>query len=94
MHVPITASPIRFVALGDSITVGLGDPMPDGTWRGWAALLAECLGAPGTVEFHNVAESGALSSTLFRLHGPTGIVAAIGTTSDRSGSGGRWLDGG
>jgi lysophospholipase L1-like esterase len=64
MHVPIMASPIRFVALGDSITVGLGDPMPDGTWRGWAALLAECLGAPGTVEFHNVAESGALSGTL------------------------------
>jgi hypothetical protein len=30
----------RFAALGDSVTVGLGDPMPQGGWRGWAALLA------------------------------------------------------
>ena len=29
-----------FVALGDSITVGIGDPAPGGGWRGWAALLA------------------------------------------------------
>ena len=28
-----------FVALGDSITVGMGDPAPGGGWRGWAALL-------------------------------------------------------
>jgi hypothetical protein len=24
-------------------TVGMGDPMPDGRWRGWAALVANCL---------------------------------------------------
>ena len=24
-----------FVALGDSITVGMGDQAPDGGWRGW-----------------------------------------------------------
>ncbi|MGH8777414.1 MAG: hypothetical protein ACRDWI_20515, partial [Jiangellaceae bacterium] len=48
----------RFVALGDSTTVGLGDPLPDGTWRGWAALLAQALGcAPGYV---NLARTGAL----------------------------------
>jgi lysophospholipase L1-like esterase len=57
-------SAVRFVALGDSITVGLGDPMPDGTSRGWAALLAEGLAAPGEVEFHNIAQSGALTYTL------------------------------
>src|SRR5262245_11360384 len=55
---------VRFVALGDSITVGLGDPMPGRTWRGWAALLAEGLAPPGEVEYHNVAELGALTSTL------------------------------
>lgn len=49
----------RFVALGDSITVGMGDPMADGSWRGWAALLAEGLGPPGAVEFHNLAFLGA-----------------------------------
>jgi lysophospholipase L1-like esterase len=57
-------STLRFAALGDSITVGMGDPMPDGSWRGWAALAAECLGPPGSVEFHNLAEPGALSLTL------------------------------
>ncbi|WBB68146.1 SGNH/GDSL hydrolase family protein [Micromonospora sp. WMMD812] len=57
---------IRYVALGDSITVGLGDPMPDGSWRGWAALLADGLGAPGTVEFHNLARTGALTADVAR----------------------------
>src|SRR6266852_6087725 len=38
-----------YVALGDSITVGMGDPAPDG---GWAALLAGSLPQP---EMHNVA---------------------------------------
>jgi lysophospholipase L1-like esterase len=28
----------RFAALGDSITLGMGDPLPGGGWRGWAAL--------------------------------------------------------
>ena len=29
-----------FTALGDSITLGLGDPTPGGEWRGWAVFLA------------------------------------------------------
>jgi lysophospholipase L1-like esterase len=33
------------VALGDSFTEGLDDPNPDGTFRGWADLVAEKLGA-------------------------------------------------
>jgi lysophospholipase L1-like esterase len=49
---------VRFAALGDSITVGMGDPMPDGNWRGWASLLADALGPVGEVEFHNLAASG------------------------------------
>ena len=33
---------VRFVALGDSLTEGVGDPVGEG-WRGWAALLADGL---------------------------------------------------
>ena len=35
-----------FTALGDSITLGLGDPVPSGGWRGWAVFLAEGLPGP------------------------------------------------
>ncbi|MEU3743191.1 SGNH/GDSL hydrolase family protein [Streptomyces sp. NPDC032198] len=55
--------PLCFVALGDSLTEGIGDPVDEG-WRGWAALLAEGLGAregaahEGAVRFHNLAVSG------------------------------------
>lgn len=53
---------IRFAALGDSLTEGLGDPSPDGGWRGWAALLAAGLPGEGQdAELVNVARSGALS---------------------------------
>lgn len=34
--------PLRFAALGDSLTAGVGDRV-DGGWRGWAVLLAEAL---------------------------------------------------
>ncbi|WP_238012058.1 SGNH/GDSL hydrolase family protein [Dactylosporangium sp. AC04546] len=44
-----------FAALGDSTTAGFGDRMPDGTWRGWAPILAEAVGA----RLHNFATSGA-----------------------------------
>lgn len=30
----------RIVTLGDSITMGMGDPNPEGGWRGWAQHLA------------------------------------------------------
>ncbi|MCH0564782.1 MULTISPECIES: SGNH/GDSL hydrolase family protein [unclassified Streptomyces] len=49
--------PVRFVALGDSLTEGVGDPVGGG-WRGWAALLATAL-AEEPAEFTNLAVSGA-----------------------------------
>ncbi|WP_428956039.1 SGNH/GDSL hydrolase family protein [Streptomyces sp. cg35] len=50
---------LRFAALGDSLTEGIGDPV-DGGWRGWAALLADGLAPTGApVEFRNFAVSGA-----------------------------------
>ncbi|GAA1309932.1 SGNH hydrolase [Planotetraspora silvatica] len=54
----------RLVALGDSVTAGLGDPLPGGGWRGYAAILADALGPHGQVEFSNVATSGATSHDL------------------------------
>jgi lysophospholipase L1-like esterase len=53
-----------FTALGDSITLGVGDPIrrsarastEDRAWRGWAALLADGLQDP---ELHILASNGA-----------------------------------
>lgn len=36
---------IRFAALGDSATFGLGDPVESG-WRGWAHLLSDGMAPP------------------------------------------------
>lgn len=52
---------VRFAALGDSTTHGVGDPVPDG-WRGWARLLAEALGSGHDVSFCNLATSGATAT--------------------------------
>ncbi|MFJ8624756.1 SGNH/GDSL hydrolase family protein [Kitasatospora sp. NPDC093550] len=54
----------RFVALGDSLTEGIGDAVGEG-WRGWAAVLADSLVPAGRkAEFTNLAYSGALTSDL------------------------------
>ncbi|MBV2155868.1 SGNH/GDSL hydrolase family protein [Kitasatospora sp. SUK 42] len=61
---PAAGELLRFVALGDSLTEGIGDQVGEG-WRGWAAVLAHSL-APGgrEVEFTNLAYSGALTTEL------------------------------
>lgn len=49
----------RYVALGDSITEGVGDdPHADGTPRGWADRLAELMAAHGPVGYANLAVRG------------------------------------
>jgi lysophospholipase L1-like esterase len=54
---------LRFVALGDSLTAGLGDPRPGGEWRGWAALLAPALAEqPHRSRLLNCSRSGALTA--------------------------------
>ncbi|ONI75695.1 GDSL family lipase [Kribbella sp. ALI-6-A] len=63
---------LHYVALGDSTTVGVGDPQDGSTtdlsgagarpgegWRGWASLLADSLGSSHRVTFSNYAISGA-----------------------------------
>ncbi|GAA4678182.1 SGNH/GDSL hydrolase family protein [Nocardioides nanhaiensis] len=49
---------LRVAALGDSATVGVGDPVPGG-WRGWARLLAEALAATHDLSFCSTARVGA-----------------------------------
>ena len=61
----------RFAALGDSITVGLGDPAPGGGWRGWATLLAGTLAQP---ELHNLATLGALAADVEHAQLPAAMA--------------------
>ena len=49
---------IRFVALGDSATCGLGDADPTGSWRGWARLLAAAINQDHDISFCNLAVAG------------------------------------
>lgn len=65
---------VRFVALGDSVTAGLGDPMPDGTLRGWATLLAESLAPAGQVRIRNLARTGALTGDVVRDQLPAALA--------------------
>src|SRR4029077_1146203 len=59
-----------FTALGDSITLGLGDPAPEGEWRGWAVFLAE--GLPGG-QLHNLATTGAQAADVERSDLPRAL---------------------
>ena len=58
---PVSA-PIRYVAIGDSFTEGVGDEQPDGSVRGWADLvaqgLADAIGQP--IQYANLAIRGRL----------------------------------
>ena len=59
-----TVQMTTFTALGDSITLGLGDPAAGtGGWRGWAVFLAE--GLPGG-QLHNLATTGAQAADVER----------------------------
>ena len=53
---------VRYVAIGDSFTEGVGDELPDGRVRGWADLVAQgWADATGeTVEYANFAIRGRL----------------------------------
>lgn len=57
----INASYTSFVAVGDSFTEGMSDLLPDGSYRGWADLLAARLAArtPG-FRYANLAVRGKL----------------------------------
>ncbi|MCX5556100.1 SGNH/GDSL hydrolase family protein [Streptomyces sp. NBC_00038] len=66
--------PLRFVALGDSLTEGVGDPVGE-VWRGWAALLAQGLApADAPVEFINLAVSGAQTRDVLERQTPEAMA--------------------
>ena len=51
--------PFTYVALGDSFTEGLEDVLPDGSYRGWADLVAEQLARHhGDLHYANLAVRG------------------------------------
>jgi len=52
---------IRFAALGDSATHGVGDPADEG-WRGWARILAGSIADYHDVSFCNLAVTGATAA--------------------------------
>jgi len=54
---------LRFAALGDSTTHGVGDPHGGG-WRGWARLLADAIATSHDMSFCNLAVSGATTLTV------------------------------
>lgn len=58
----MTRATIRYVAIGDSFTEGVGDEQPDGSVRGWADLVAQGLAdATGeAVQYANLAIRGRL----------------------------------
>ncbi|WP_327664370.1 MULTISPECIES: SGNH/GDSL hydrolase family protein [unclassified Streptomyces] len=65
---------LRFAALGDSLTEGVGDPV-GGAWRGWAALLAEGLApAEVPVDFRNFAVGGAQTSDVLLRQLPRALA--------------------
>ena len=60
----------RIVTLGDSITMGMGDPAPGGGWRGWAQYLAAGLADP---QLHNLAVRGAQAKQVERDQLPAAL---------------------
>ncbi|WP_409056466.1 SGNH/GDSL hydrolase family protein [Streptomyces sp. SYP-A7185] len=67
-------TPVCFVALGDSLTEGVGDPVGGGL-RGWAALLGPGLAAAaGEVRFHNLAVSGAQTGDVLHRQLPEALA--------------------
>ena len=77
------------MALGDSFTEGLEDARPDGSYRGWADLVAEALavGQPG-FRYANLAVRGRLMSQILAEQVPRALamrpdlVSVVGGVND------------
>jgi lysophospholipase L1-like esterase len=52
---------LRYAALGDSVTYGIGDNASDG-YRGWARLLADAIAGDHDMSFCNLARPGATAA--------------------------------
>jgi lysophospholipase L1-like esterase len=63
------------VVLGDSTAVGIGDLLPDRTWRGFGPLLARALGDAEPVRYANLSLSGARISGVRQQQLPAALRA-------------------
>ncbi|MFJ2558150.1 MULTISPECIES: SGNH/GDSL hydrolase family protein [unclassified Streptomyces] len=72
----MNANYTSFVAVGDSFTEGMSDLLPDGSYRGWADLLAARLaaGTPG-FRYANLAVRGKLIGQI--VEEQVGVAAAM-----------------
>ncbi|MEU2395315.1 SGNH/GDSL hydrolase family protein [Streptomyces sp. NPDC007369] len=85
----INASYTSFVAVGDSFTEGMSDLLPDGSYRGWADLLAARLAArePG-FRYANLAVRGKLIGQIAADQAPVAaamradVVTLVGGLND------------
>jgi lysophospholipase L1-like esterase len=64
---------VRFVTVGDSATCGVGDPAHDGSWRGWARILAGAIAEDHDLSFCNLAVSGSTSADVRRVQLPVAL---------------------
>jgi lysophospholipase L1-like esterase len=62
--VGVTVRQLALVALGDSTTVGIGDPVPGLGWRGWSRLLADELAKTHRLAYTNLSAAGATASSV------------------------------
>ena len=67
---------MRYVAVGDSFTEGMGDELPDGTVRGWADMVAAGLAAASDepVHYANLAVRGRLLEPIVAQQVPTALA--------------------
>ncbi|GGZ31141.1 SGNH/GDSL hydrolase family protein [Streptomyces avidinii] len=73
----MNASYTSFVAVGDSFTEGMSDRLPDGSYRGWADLLAARLAArEPAFRYANLAVRGKLIGQIVEDQVP--VAAAMG----------------
>jgi lysophospholipase L1-like esterase len=68
----VTVQDLGFVALGDSTTVGIGDPVAGG-WRGWSRLLADELAATHRLAYTNLAVAGATAASVRAVQLPRAV---------------------
>jgi lysophospholipase L1-like esterase len=67
---------VRYVAIGDSFTEGVGDELPDGSVRGWADLVAAGLATAGErpVHYANLAVRGRLLQPIVEEQVPAALA--------------------